>query len=68
MSHEHSHDQHGHHNHQTHPKQNRPIHHKWWFWVGLILMLVGMGIYVTSDNEALQPGGQDGPQIPAAAE
>ncbi len=68
MSHEHNHDHHGHHNHQTHPKQNRPIHHKWWFWVAVILMLGSMFVYVMSDDESLQPGGGEGPPMPAAAE
>src|SRR5262245_32533185 len=43
MSHEHNHDHHGHHhNHQTLPHQARPIHHKWWFWAAVILMLGAM--------------------------
>ena len=69
MSHEPTHDQHGHHhNHQTHPHQSRPIHHKWWFWVAVILMLGSMFAYVMSDDESLQPGGGEGPPMPAAAE
>jgi hypothetical protein len=68
MSHEHDHEhEHGHHNHQTHPK--RPIHHDWRFWVSLtavILMLAAMFMYVTSDDESLQPGGKVGPPVPAA--
>jgi hypothetical protein len=69
MPHEHNHDQHGHHNHQTHPHQKRPIHHDWRFWASLgavILMLAAMFMYVGSDDEELQPGGQVGPAIPAA--
>jgi hypothetical protein len=66
MSHDHQHDQHGHHNHQTHPHQRRPIHHNWWFWVAIALMLAGMLMYVMSDDEELQPGGQVGPAVPAA--
>lgn len=69
MSHEQNHDQHGHrHNHQTHPRQSRPIHHKWWFWVAVILMLGSMFAYVMTDDESLQPGGGEGPPMPAAAE
>jgi len=69
MSHDHEHGhEHGHHNHQTHPRQNRPIHHDWRFWVAVILMLAGMGYYVMSDDLSLQPGGGEGPQVPAAAE
>ena len=71
MSHEHNHEHRGHHNHQTHPRQKRPIHHDWKFWVSVaavILMLAAMGMYVTSDDESLQPGGGEGPAMPAAAE
>jgi hypothetical protein len=67
MSHEH---EHGHHNHQTHPKK-RPIHHDSRFWVSLIaviLMLAAMCMYVGTDDESLQPGGGEGPAMPAAAE
>lgn len=68
MTHSHHHD---HPNHQTHPKQKRPIHHDWRFWVSLgavILMLVAMVIYTSTDDESLQPGGGTGPAMPAAAE
>ncbi len=72
MSQEHNHDQHGHHhNHQTHPKAKRPIHHDWRFWVSLVavlLMLAAMFMYVGSDDESLQPGGGEGPAMPAIAE
>ena len=47
----------------------RPIHHDWRFWVSLtavILMLAAMFMYVTSDDESLQPGGKVGPTVPAA--
>jgi hypothetical protein len=30
-------------------------HHDWRFWVGLVLMLTAMAIYVLSDNEAFLP-------------
>lgn len=65
MSHEHNHDHHGHHNHQTHPKQPRRIHHDWRFWA-VILMLVGMAVYVMTNDEELEPGGAVGPAVPAA--
>jgi hypothetical protein len=65
MSHEH-HDHGHHHNHQTHPK--RPIHHSLWFWVAVGLMLLGMGAYVITNDEALPPGGGDEPAVPAMAE
>ena len=67
MSHDHKHDEHGHHhNHQTHPKTNRAIHHSPLFWLAVIAMLVGMFVYVLSDDESLQPGGGEGPPVPAA--
>jgi hypothetical protein len=34
----------------------------------VIAMLVGMGIYVISMDEAAPPGGQPGQPVPAAAE
>lgn len=70
MSHEHHHqsDHHGHLNHQTHPKPKRAIHHDWKFWVAVVLMLGAMVMYVRSDDEVLQPGGGEGPAMPAAAE
>jgi hypothetical protein len=67
MSHDHKHDEHGHHhNHQTHPKTNRAIHHSPLFWLAVIAMLAGMFVYVMSDDESLQPGGGEGPPVPAA--
>jgi hypothetical protein len=67
MSHEHKHDQHHHHGPEGGtPPRNRPIHHRWQFWVAVILMLVGMGVYVMTMDESLQPGGQVGPPVPAA--
>lgn len=72
MSHDQKHDHHGHqHNHQTHPKQKRPIHHDAKFWVtigAVVLMLAAMFMYVLSDDESLQPGGEVGVPVPAAAE
>ena len=68
MSHDHDHNQHGHHNHQTHPNAKKPIHHDWKFWVAIVLMLAAMGAYIMSDDESLQPGGGEGPAVPAMAE
>jgi len=62
-----SHEHHEHHpNHKTHKK--RPIHHDWRLWVAVILALVGMAIYVMSDNEMLRPGGRGTPMPAAPAE
>jgi len=66
MSHEHHHN---HPNHQTHPKQKGPIHRDWRYWtffIVVLLMLASMFMYVGSDDEELQPGGQVGPAVPAA--
>jgi hypothetical protein len=62
--HEHSHGKEHHHEHHA-PKK---IHHQWWFWAAIVLMLAGMGMYVASLDEALQPGGQINQEMPADAE
>jgi len=64
--HDHHESHHGHHNHQTHPR--RGLHRKWQFWVAVLLMLAAMGAYVASMDESLQPGGGEGPPMPAVAE
>jgi hypothetical protein len=64
MSKQHHHPEHGQHGEHRPPK----IHHQWWFWVGVILMLAAMAMYVGSIDEWLQPGGKIGEQVPAAAE
>jgi hypothetical protein len=66
MSHDHSHSQHEHGHHGNQPPRNRPIHHKWWFWAAVILMLGAMVVYVASLDEAVGPGGKGQP-VPAAA-
>jgi hypothetical protein len=62
--HEHTHDKGHHHEHHA-PKKK--IHHDWRFWA-VILMLVGMGIYVMSMNEAFWPGEPMQQEVPADAE
>lgn len=64
--------QHGqkHTDHQNHGHVDKrsPIQkHGKWFVLGVLLMLVGMVVYVMSDDEALRPAG-DGPGevVPAA--
>jgi hypothetical protein len=64
MSHEHSHTDHEHHGQP--PSKKRPIHHDWRFWVAVLAMLGGMAIYVMSMDEAIQPGGKAGQEVPAA--
>ncbi|HEY1603886.1 MAG TPA: hypothetical protein VGG64_30070 [Pirellulales bacterium] len=65
-SHEEKHEHgHGHpqgHQHGAHKR--RGVHKDWRLWI-VVLMLIAMGIYVLSDNEALQPGGK-GEAMPAA--
>ena len=48
------------------PPRNRPIHHTWWFWAAIVLMLGAMVTYVMTMNEAIGPGGK-GQEMPAAA-
>lgn len=64
MSHDHKHSKHEHHGNQ--PPRNRPIHHTWWFWGAIVLMLGAMVTYVMTMNEAIGPGGK-GQEMPAAA-
>jgi hypothetical protein len=35
----------------------RRAHRSWWFWLGFVLMLLAITIYVLSDNLALLPHG-----------
>jgi hypothetical protein len=48
----------------THRPYWQRAHHDWKFWVGLVLMLTAMVIYVTSNNLAGWRG--DRPQQPAS--
>lgn len=60
-----------HHNHPDHEHQHpsrQGFHRDWRMWVAVILMLCGMLVYVFSEDEALQPAGPPGEQVPAAAE
>lgn len=66
MSHEHNHSKHAHHGEARATKKG--IHHTWWFWVAIVLMLGGMFMYVASLDEAIQPDGQPGVPVPADAE
>jgi hypothetical protein len=53
-------------NTRNQPPRNRPIHHNWWFWAAIVLMLGAMVTYVMTMNEAIGPGGK-GQEVPAAA-
>lgn len=65
----HDHDKHGHDQHHHHGKPKSKT--TWLVWVGVVLMLGAMLMYVLSDDESLQPGGPpdgavDSPPVEAA--
>jgi hypothetical protein len=61
--HEHAHK--GDHAHHPGPVWKR-LHHHWWMWIAVLLMLAAMAVYVLSDNEMFRPGGKVQQPIPAA--
>jgi hypothetical protein len=61
---EHRHHEHDH-GHARGPWLKR-AHKDWRTWVVVALMLGAMAIYVLSDNESLQPGGEVQPSVPEA--
>ena len=64
MSHDHKHSHHEHNGNE--PPRKRPLHHKWWFWAAIVLMLGAMVAYVMTNYEAVPPGGK-GQEMPAVA-
>lgn len=43
---------------ENHPPRGpdwRHIHHHWYFWVGVLLMLVAMGVYVMTEDLSWRP-------------
>ena len=52
------HEQHGHeqHGHLADDKPRRRFHKDWRVWVGVVLILAAMAVYVLTDNERLRPG------------
>ena len=66
---DHSKEQHGrqheHHQKMEHARK-RPIHHKWGFWVAVLLMLLGIGVYVSTMDFEWLPGNQGRQPVPAA--
>ena len=62
--------QHDHKQHRDHGQQHRggrkskPLHKNWMTWVAVGLMLAALVMYVLSDDEALQPGGEAGKGVP----
>ena len=64
--HDHKHEHHGDkHQHRSKGK-SKGIHKDWRTWTVIVLMLGAILIYVFSDNESLQPGGEAGEGMPAA--
>lgn len=63
MTHHHSQSEH---EHQRPPKKG--FHQDWRLWVAVLLMLAGMLVYLTSDDESIQPAPPPSEQVPAAAE
>ncbi|MEO6940450.1 MAG: hypothetical protein ABI444_09970 [Candidatus Kapaibacterium sp.] len=45
------------------PKWRR-IHHDWRFWVGLVLILAAMVIYIMSQDLSMRPHGKLQPPVP----
>lgn len=63
--HDHKHDHHGHgQNHHSHKKPG--VHKDWRLWAVVVLMLAAMLMYVFSDDESVQPGGEERPPVEAA--
>jgi hypothetical protein len=56
---------HDHHQHSHTPPKRKPIHKSIWAWAVVALMLAAMLMYVMSDDESLQPGGEAGQGMPA---
>ncbi len=55
---QHGHQHHGGQNHEEgHPRSPswRRVHHHWYFWVGLLLMLVAIGNYVMTEDLSWLP-------------
>jgi hypothetical protein len=50
-----------HRNEETIPESRtaywKTVHHTWWFWFGLVLMLAAMSVYILSDNLSFLPHG-----------
>jgi hypothetical protein len=47
------------HHQDTAPKNEIPrgkrLHQHWWFWLGVVLMLTAISVYVVTDNLSLRP-------------
>jgi hypothetical protein len=62
---------HGHHDHSSHHNADKPrrqIHKDWRIWVGVIVMLAALAVYVLTLDERFRPVPAPGPEpvTPAA--
>jgi len=57
----------GHDQQEGHPPgpYGRGVHHRWYFWVGMLLMLMAIGTYVMTEDLAWVPRSQ--PQQPLSS-
>jgi hypothetical protein len=53
--------------HSSEPIFWKTLHRDWRLWGVVLLMLVAMGIYLATVDEAVAPGVEPGPEVPAAA-
>ena len=58
--------QHEHPHHKHHDRKYPGMHKDWRTWLVVGLMLAAMLMYVLSNDEADQPGGEMAPAVPAA--
>jgi hypothetical protein len=63
----HNEQSHGKDHHHEHQAPRKGIHRDWRFWAAIV-MLVAMGIYVATMDEAIGPGGEVNQEVPADAE
>ncbi len=65
---EHHHRHNGGHHHEERRRVPdwRHVHHHWYFWVGLVLMLVAIGTYVMTQNLSRVPRIHQPPQASRA--
>jgi hypothetical protein len=64
------HGEHSHEGHKHHGGGKRSLHKDWRLWVGVILMLVAMAVYVMTLDESIIPGSgpsTENERVPAAA-
>jgi hypothetical protein len=57
---------HGHHEHHGQEKPRRQFHKDWRVWIGVVLILAAMAVYVLTNDETLRPGRRLQQPVPAA--